>query len=259
VTRDRELEGGGIAWGAGGFAACIVLGVLLEPLRGRLLGEHVVIAFLAVVIVTAAAGGRGAGIVSALSAALTYNFFFTTPYRSLKVNTADQVVTVLLLLAAGLLASLGGRVARQAERDQRLAAAALDVLNEVARAVADQPGPRADRIAAQRVLALLGASRVEVRRGDDVTAAAGAPAGEALEEILMPRMEADGRLPDVRRFRASGLVLPARGMAVPMVKGERTVGALIVVPGDDRGVPRSVREALATIGHVLAAGSAPPL
>jgi len=259
VRRDGELDGGGIAWGAGGFAACIVLGVVLEPLRGRLLGEHVVIAFLAVVIVTAAAGGRGAGIVSALSAALTYNFFFTTPLRSLKINSPDQVVTVVLLFAAGLLASVGGRVARKAERDQRLAAAALDVLNEVARAVADQPGPRADRLAAERVLALLGASRVEVRRGDDVTAAAGEEAEEGLEEILMPRMEADGRVPDVRRFRASGLVLPVRGLAVPMVKGEQTVGALIVVPGNDRGVPRSVREALATIGHVLAAGSVPPL
>ena len=257
MKRDGELDGGGIAWGAGGFAACMVLGVALEPLRGRLLGEHVVIAFLAVVIITAAAGGRGAGIVSALSAALTYNFFFTTPYRSLKINSADQVVTVVLLFAAGLLASLGGRVARKAERDERMVAAALDALNEVARAVADQPGPRADHIAAERVLALLGASRVEVRRGDDVTAAAGAEATEALEEILMPRMEADGRVPDVRRFRARGLVLPARGVAVPMVKGEQTVGALIVVPGDDRGVPRAVREALATIGHVLAAGASP--
>jgi len=33
------------------------------------------------------------------------------------------------------------------------------------------------------------------------------------------------------------------------------VGAVIIVPGEDRGVPRSVREALATVGHVLATGS----
>jgi hypothetical protein len=249
-----DLDGGGIAWGAAGFAASLVLGIVLEPFRDRLVGEHVVIAFLAVVIVTAAAGGRAAGALSALSAALTYNFFFTTPFRTLKIDSAEQVVTVVLLFAAGLLASLGGRVARRAERDERLAAGALDLLNRVAEAVAAEPGPKADRVAAEGVLELLEARRVEVRRGDDVTAAVGDAGGEALEEILMPRMEPDGRLPTVRRFRAAGLVLPARGLAVPLVRAGQTVGAVIIVPGEDRGVPRSVREALATVGHVLATG-----
>jgi Domain of unknown function (DUF4118) len=248
--------GGGIAWGGAGFAASLVLGVVLEPFRDRLVGEHVVIAFLAVVIVTAAAGGRAAGVLSALSAALAYNFFFTTPYRTLRIDSAEQVVTVVLLFAAGLLASAGGRVARRAERNERLAAGALDLLNEVAMAVADRPGPGADRVAAEGVRALLGARRVEVRRGEEVTASAG-EAGERLDEDRLPRMEPDGRLPDVRRFRTAGLVLPARGLAVPLVRGERPVGAMLVVPGDDRGVPRSVREALATVGHVLAAAPAP--
>jgi K+-sensing histidine kinase KdpD len=33
-----------------------------------------------VVVVTAAVGGRAAGLISALSAALSYDFFLTTPY-----------------------------------------------------------------------------------------------------------------------------------------------------------------------------------
>jgi Domain of unknown function (DUF4118) len=248
---------GGIAWGTAGFAASLLLGAVLEPFRDRLASEHVVIAFLAVVIVTAAAGGRTAGILSALSAALSYNFFFTTPHRTLRIDSAEQVVTVVLLFAAGLLASVGGRLARKAGRDERLAAGALDLLNRVAEAVATEPGPAADRVAATGVRELLGAGRVEVRRDGQVTAAAGEAGGKRLEEAGLPRMEADGRLPDVHRFRAAGLVLPAGGVAVPMVRGGEVVGALLIVPGDDRGVPRSVREALATVGHVLAAAPAP--
>jgi E1-E2 ATPase/Domain of unknown function (DUF4118) len=95
--------------GAIGFAASIVAGVVLSPFRGEIGLENVVIVYLAVVATTAAVGGRGAGLLSSLSAARSYNWFFTTPYYTLWIDSVRQVVTVVLLFAAGLLASLGGR------------------------------------------------------------------------------------------------------------------------------------------------------
>jgi hypothetical protein len=74
-----EVDGEGAVWGGAGFAASLVVGVALSPFRRQMGLENVVIVYLAVVAVTAAIGGRAAGLVSALSAALSYNFFFTTP------------------------------------------------------------------------------------------------------------------------------------------------------------------------------------
>ncbi len=109
-----EVDGEGLVWGGIGFAASLVVGVALSPFRSQMGLENVVIVYLAVVAMAAAIGGRAAGLVSSLSAALSYNFFFTTPYYTLRIDSADQVITVVLLFAGGLLASLGGRASRRA-------------------------------------------------------------------------------------------------------------------------------------------------
>ena len=58
----------------------------------------------------------------ALSAALSYDFFFTRPFNSLRIESGRQVLTVVLLLLAGLVASSGGDADRVA-----LAAAAHEL------------------------------------------------------------------------------------------------------------------------------------
>ena len=64
-------------------------------------------------MVAAAVGGRTAGLISALSAALSYDFFLTTPYHSLRIDSVAQVITVALLFGTGLVASLAGRARRR--------------------------------------------------------------------------------------------------------------------------------------------------
>jgi hypothetical protein len=64
-------------WGAAGFAASLLLGIGLSPYRDGIGLENVVVLYL--VVVVAAAGGRAAGFVSALSAVLAYDYWFTTP------------------------------------------------------------------------------------------------------------------------------------------------------------------------------------
>jgi K+-sensing histidine kinase KdpD len=76
-----EIDGEGAFWAVTGFAASIVVGVVLRPLRTSAGLENVVIVYVIVVAVTAAIGGRLAGLASSLSAALAYNYFFTTPTR----------------------------------------------------------------------------------------------------------------------------------------------------------------------------------
>ncbi|HKF00249.1 MAG TPA: DUF4118 domain-containing protein [Actinomycetes bacterium] len=253
--RFAGVAGQGVIWGVGGFAASLVLGVVLEPFRARIGLENVVIGYLAIVVVCAAVGGRGAGLVAALSAALSYDFFFTTPYRTLKIDTAEQVVTFVLLFAAGLLAALGGRSSRRGDARQQQEEDALALLNAIAKAAAE--GADADRTAADGLLELLDAAVVQVRRGDRVTAEAGSATGGSLDPEAMTHLEPDGRLPHGTKLRFSspgGFALPREGVVLPL---GRQAGVLVIVPGRDRGVPRAVRAGLAGVAYTLGLAGAP--
>jgi len=191
-----EVDGEGVVWGGIGFAASLIVGVALSPFRSSIGLENVVIVYLAVVALTAAIGGRAAGLVSELSAALSYNFFFTTPYYTLRIDSAGQVITVVLLFTGGLLASLGGRAGRRASVQAREEADAIRLLHAVTLAAASGQGP--DRVAAEGLLELLGARSVQVvragRDGDRVVATAGEPAAP-LDLDDLPHLDQDGRIP----------------------------------------------------------------
>ncbi len=111
--RWTRIDGEGIVWGAGAFVASVVAGVLLKPDRSEVGLENATIIYLLIVVVAAAYGGRTAGLVAALTAALSYDFFLTTPYNRLTIDSLSQVVTVALLLGSGLVASLAGRARRR--------------------------------------------------------------------------------------------------------------------------------------------------
>ena len=89
-----DVEGEGAAWGAAGFVASVVLGVALRPVRASIDLESVVIIYVIIVALCAALGGRLAGFFASLSAALAYNFFFTTPYETLRIDSWGQILTV---------------------------------------------------------------------------------------------------------------------------------------------------------------------
>lgn len=68
------------------------------------------------VILSATLLGMRAGIWASIWAALSYNFFFTEPYYTLDIyGTADIVTFIVLLLVAGVIGGLAGKVRQQAE------------------------------------------------------------------------------------------------------------------------------------------------
>ena len=86
-----------------GGLAPIFAAAILVPLRGRIASVNVILALTVVVVVAGALGGRGAGALSALTAALSYDFFHTRPFLSLLIHDADDVEMTVLLLVVGLL------------------------------------------------------------------------------------------------------------------------------------------------------------
>jgi K+-sensing histidine kinase KdpD len=254
VRQLAEIDGEGVVWGGAGFAASLIVGVALSPFRSSLGLENVVIVYLAVVAVAAAIGGRAAGLVSSLSAALSYNFFFTTPYYTLRIDSGSQVITVILLFAGGLLASLGGRAGRRAGAQAREEGDAIRLLHAVTLAAASGQGP--DRVAATGLLALLEARSVQVvradRDGDRVVAAAGEQASP-LDLAALPHLDQDGHIPSGHLRSVGGtLVLPAEGTAIDLVRDGRRVGTLVILPAADHPLLRTTRTAIAAIAHALA-------
>jgi hypothetical protein len=255
--RFAAVAGEGAGWAAVGLTTSLLLGVLLEPVRGRVGLENVAICYLGIVAVCAAIGGRTAGLWTAVSAALSYNFFFTTPYRTLRIDNAEQVVTVLLLLATGLLAAAAGRSTRRIEARESQETDAIHLLTLLAGTTAGGGDP--DRQAAAGVLDLLGARRVQVRRGNAVTADVGEDTGP-LGVAPMPRLDPYGHIPSPRRtgvgrasmVRWSSPWLPADGFVVPLVRAGREAGALVVLPGAGDRTSVTVRVALTGIAGVLA-------
>lgn len=92
-----------IALATGPIAAIFIAGVA-SGVRSQV-GSTNVALVLTCVVVAASMAGRAPGVVTALAAALSYNFFHTAPYKSLRMNDAKDVVTVLLLVAIGLITS----------------------------------------------------------------------------------------------------------------------------------------------------------
>ena len=80
-----------------------------------------------VVVAVAALGGRAAGIVTALAAVVSFDFFHTEPYLSLAIDSRDDIeTTVLLLVAAVLVGTIAsaGRIGAPAGGDRALGGAA---------------------------------------------------------------------------------------------------------------------------------------
>jgi K+-sensing histidine kinase KdpD len=123
--RPRELDYGSdfMALAVGVFGS-IVLSVAMIPLRDHLQNDVMALALVIPVLLAAVLGGRVPGALSALTAAICFDFFFTLPYQSLRIADGDDISTFFVLLIVALIAAevgirarRGGRAAREARSD----------------------------------------------------------------------------------------------------------------------------------------------
>ena len=154
--------------------------------------------YLPTVLAVAVRAGFGPAVAAAVSSAFAYNYFFTAPYRTLRIHSPDDILTVIVLFLVALVTSrLAARMRHQArlaqahaERNATIAGLAWRLLsgtsereiaevavNELARLfdcnailLADQPQPR--------ILAAQPAS-IQLTPGDIAAAATVIASGEA--------------------------------------------------------------------------------
>ncbi|MEZ5265607.1 MAG: DUF4118 domain-containing protein [Acidimicrobiales bacterium] len=124
---------------AGPVAALGLAGALVAW-RSALGVANVGFVMMLVVLAAGATGGRAAGVLTAVVAALAFNLFHTQPYLSLAVAARQDAISVGVLAAAGaVVGEVGARSGQRKRAQQRLQAAQRDV-DAVLRAVADGAG-----------------------------------------------------------------------------------------------------------------------
>jgi K+-sensing histidine kinase KdpD len=114
----------------------------LVPLRDHVENTNLALGLVVVVLLGAVLGGRRAGIISSLSAAVAFEFVLTRPFYSLRVARSDDLQTTVLLAVIGVIA---GELVEWARRSGARAAATqaqLDAVYQRAELVAgaDQRG-----------------------------------------------------------------------------------------------------------------------
>jgi two-component system sensor histidine kinase KdpD len=131
VAPQRKLVG----WVLG----AVVLPLLtlgLVPLRDDIDLSTVLLAYLAVVVVSAAIGGAGPGIVIAVVAFLLENYFFVPPHHTFEIHGAENVVSLVGFLAfAAVVSVLVNRLASRSREVARVRAEA-EALARTAGAIA---------------------------------------------------------------------------------------------------------------------------
>jgi hypothetical protein len=208
-----RFESIGLGLGAGGV---ILLAGVLVPARDSM-GTANVALLLSVVVVLAALTSRLAGIGTAVVAALSFNFFHTQPYQSLRISNGRDIATVGLLLFVGIVVSWVGEWRRAASRRADMHRTGEHSLESVV-AVA------ASGATAERVLEVVCESLVHDLRLADCRFEA-APASER------PIIERHGAIASRHlRLGADGFELPPDGAAIRVVSNDRTYGQLVLTP-----------------------------
>lgn len=95
-----------------GVVGSMLAAGLLSSAPSLTTNVNVALTLMIVVVVAAAVGGRAAGALSAVVAALSFDFFQTEPHHSLRIHSRDDLVTALLLLVCGLIV---GQIAARAQ------------------------------------------------------------------------------------------------------------------------------------------------
>ena len=235
-----ERRSGGLALMVGPLAAIGVAGVLV-PARRWLGGPNVALLLGLVVVATAAVSDRRAAATTAVLAAVSYNFFHTAPYYTLRVADRVDLLTVALVLLTGL---------------------AVGELAVLRRRATDRAGRRATDLRAWQSLMALAA------QGDRDALVAGAtdlvrselhlvgctfePAG--VEGRPLAALERNGSVDERhRRLAPEDFELPADGVEVPVVSAGRRIGRLVLHPTPGTGLPLEQRRDAVAVADLLAA------
>ncbi len=236
-----------------GPLAAILIGMALVPFRDLTTASNFTFFFMALTIVVAELGGRGAALATAVTAALSLDFFLTRPYLQLTIDSKHDVIAFAGLGACGLLAAALGSKRSQRIADLRAAHRHLEMLHLTLRQL-EAAGPVEPALG--RVLnALKGtfplAAAVVRDEGNHVVAASDQAWSHPVpERTLQPDTLLPPEAP--RDLLRSSVPFPGDGVRLALVTGNRQVGWLDVW-GNGSPARADSRGVLSDVGRLIAA------
>lgn len=229
-----------IGVGAGFAGVAILVAAMMVPLRDRVGSANMALVLVLVVIGAAATGGRVAGAITAITASLSFNFFYTKPYMDLRIHAMRDVLTVVLILAVGLAVGELGVARSRQSATRRSHLASMRSLEQVGALVSG--GAKADEVWPATREALVTTLRVR-----------GAIFEPLASQTTLPEIERDGRI-DVsdKRYRGDGFALPDEGVALPVEAAGVRLGQIVLDPDPEVGVTREQRRTAVALADQLA-------
>ncbi|HEY0400060.1 MAG TPA: DUF4118 domain-containing protein [Acidimicrobiia bacterium] len=247
-------EGRGIDIALGGLAP-IAVAAALVAVRGHVASVNVALVLGIIVVVAGAVGGRAAGMVAALTAAASYDFFHTRPYLSLLIHDVDDVEMTILLLVLGLVSGQLAWQTRVAARQRDGGRGGLDQIRRLADRVA-HGNESADVIAAARDELSTLFDLVDCRF----------EAAPFQDRLDLPCLERNGVVAR-RRYRMQPgreleLEVPVEGIALPVLSRGQIVGRFLLDFGPGAGATLEQRVVAIALADQVGASLAvypPPL
>ena len=243
VLRGDSAATAGVALGGLGTMA---VAALLVPWRERIGQTNVALLLVVVVVAAASIGGHTAGLVASLVAALSFNFWHTQPYGTLRVADSQDIERIVLLFIVGVIVGELTLVRERLREDVRERQQLIEGLVRLTELVAQ--GADADAVWAEVRSALCqGLSAEDVRFE---------PFGT--EAPPLPRITVARPVPRraIQRFRESGFELPPEGAEMVVQYGGDVLGRLVVVPVRKVGVRILERQVAVAIADLFAASVA---
>jgi hypothetical protein len=104
----EDESGDRLIYVAGGPLAAVLLGMALVLLRGYTTASNFTFVFMALTLLVAELGGRGAAVATALVSSLSLDFFLTEPYMRLSIADKHDLIAFVGLTVCGLIAATVG-------------------------------------------------------------------------------------------------------------------------------------------------------
>ena len=212
----------------------IAVSAALYPLRGELSLVSDALLLLVAVVIPALVGGLVPGLLAGVVATALLNYLFTPPFHTLRVASADNVVSLVVFAGAALLVSWALEEVERRRREA-LRAASLEAATNVRTALLAAAGHdlRAPLAAAKAAVSSLRSDEVELDAGDQRDLLDSADASlDRLSDLVINLLDLSrlqlGALPVVRRPTAVDTAVAAALDAL----GTRSAPVTVDVPDD---------------------------
>jgi hypothetical protein len=198
-----------------GALSVFVVSAALIPFRDHIPNANMALALVIPVLLAAVFGGRIAGAATAVVSALSFDFFFTRPYLSLRISSKDDVATFVVLLIVAMIAAEIGI------RSRRGGAAARDLRSELDRLL------RVGELSARgaEVDDVVSATRAELIGLFGLDDCVYEPERSGPE---LPRLGNRGALENAELVVWGEFVLPTGGVEIPVMGRGRERGRVVL-------------------------------